>query len=180
MTIEQREQAFKEQVNRMIAFPYELRVEFFLYWSEPNKSGTKMRYELEKTWDLKRRLTRWQMNNQAKPSIKQTQAAKPEYKELRTMTPTNEVEALDQLLSNYTLHPTTVPFDQFGKWYDYMKEKKLLRPFTAGEVEHLRKVYNGDNQKCRCAVVQMTFDGYVNSGFTFKKVFEVREKLTVK
>lgn len=179
MTIEQREQTFKEQVNRMIAFPYELRVEFFQYWSEPNKSGTKMRFELEKTWDLKRRLTRWQLNNQAKPVYKGTQPVKMEYKEQKVMTPTNEIEALDQLLNAYALHPTTVPFEAFGRWYDYLKKEQLLRPFTRGEVDHLRSVYK-DNTKCRCAVVQMTFDRYVNSGFTFKKVFEVREKLTVK
>lgn len=179
MTIEQREQAFKEQVHRMIGFPYEMRVEFFEYWSEPNKSGTKMRFELEKTWDLKRRMNRWLQNNQ-KPVYRAAQPLKPEYKEIAKMNPTNEIEALDQLLNNYVLHPTTVPFDEFGKWYDYLKERKLLRPFTAVEVDQLRKVYNGDNTKCRCAVVQMTFDGYVNSGFTFKKVFEVREKLEAK
>lgn len=32
---------------------------FFDYWTEPNKSKTKMRFELEKTWDLKRRLNTW-------------------------------------------------------------------------------------------------------------------------
>lgn len=45
--------------------------EFFDYWTEPNKSKTKMRFELEKTWDLKRRLNTWDSrrritsNNQA-------------------------------------------------------------------------------------------------------------------
>lgn len=44
---------------------------FFDYWTEPNKSKTKMRFELEKTWDLKRRLNTWDSrrripsNNQA-------------------------------------------------------------------------------------------------------------------
>ena len=37
--------------------------EFTEYWVEPNKSGTKMRFELEKTWDLSRRLKRWKRNN---------------------------------------------------------------------------------------------------------------------
>ena len=37
--------------------------EFFDYWSEPNKSGTKMRFELNSTWDLDRRLARWANNN---------------------------------------------------------------------------------------------------------------------
>lgn len=33
--------------------------EFFDYWTEPNKSGTKMRFELEKTWSTNRRLNTW-------------------------------------------------------------------------------------------------------------------------
>ena len=32
---------------------------FIDYWTEPNKSGTKMRFELERTWHLSRRLSRW-------------------------------------------------------------------------------------------------------------------------
>lgn len=32
---------------------------FFNYWSEPNKSKTKMNFELERTWDLERRLRMW-------------------------------------------------------------------------------------------------------------------------
>jgi DNA-binding Lrp family transcriptional regulator len=32
---------------------------FYDYWTEPNKSGTKMRFELERTWDTKRRLNTW-------------------------------------------------------------------------------------------------------------------------
>lgn len=33
---------------------------FFDYWSEPNKTGTKMRFELEKTWDIAGRLRTWE------------------------------------------------------------------------------------------------------------------------
>ena len=32
---------------------------FFDYWSEFNRSQTKMRYELEKTWQTSRRLATW-------------------------------------------------------------------------------------------------------------------------
>ena len=32
---------------------------FFLYWSETNRSQTKMRFEMEKTWNLKARMQRW-------------------------------------------------------------------------------------------------------------------------
>ena len=36
--------------------------EFLEYWTELNKSQTKMRFEMEKTWDTKRRLGRWKQN----------------------------------------------------------------------------------------------------------------------
>lgn len=32
---------------------------FASYWSEPNQAKTKMRYEMEKTWDIGRRLATW-------------------------------------------------------------------------------------------------------------------------
>lgn len=32
---------------------------FFDYWTEKNKSGTKMRFELEKTWETSKRLQTW-------------------------------------------------------------------------------------------------------------------------
>lgn len=35
---------------------------FFDYWTEPNKSNTKFRMELEKTWGLEKRLTTWNNN----------------------------------------------------------------------------------------------------------------------
>lgn len=37
--------------------------DFYKYWTEPNKSGTKFRQELEKTWDLERRLQMWAKND---------------------------------------------------------------------------------------------------------------------
>jgi len=33
--------------------------DFYKYWVEPNKSNTKFRQELEKVWDLERRLETW-------------------------------------------------------------------------------------------------------------------------
>lgn len=38
--------------------------DFFSYWGEENKQKTKFRQEMEKAWDLKRRLENWQRNNQ--------------------------------------------------------------------------------------------------------------------
>lgn len=88
-----------------------------------------------------------------------------------------EIQALDKLLNAYKQHPTSVPFVEFGKYYDYLKEGKFLKTFTKGEVENLRQAYPGDNFKCRCACVQMTFDGYVNSGITFSDIMNMRQKL---
>lgn len=44
-------------------YPKEMLRAFFDYWQEPNRSKTKMRYELEKTWELSRRLTTWANND---------------------------------------------------------------------------------------------------------------------
>jgi len=37
--------------------------DFYAYWTEPNKSKTKFKQELEKTWDLERRLNTWAKND---------------------------------------------------------------------------------------------------------------------
>lgn len=37
--------------------------EFYDYWSEKNQGGKKMRWEMQKTWDITKRLKRW-YNNQ--------------------------------------------------------------------------------------------------------------------
>jgi len=37
--------------------------DFYLYWTEPNKSGTKFKQEMLKTWDASRRLETWSRNN---------------------------------------------------------------------------------------------------------------------
>jgi hypothetical protein len=37
--------------------------EFYEYWTEPNKSNTKFKQELEKTWSLERRLETWAKND---------------------------------------------------------------------------------------------------------------------
>lgn len=50
----------------------ELLNDFYRYWTEPNKSKTKFRQELERTWDLERRLGRWANNDKNfKPDGKQ-------------------------------------------------------------------------------------------------------------
>ena len=62
-TIDKRKNKFKEQIKEYIQeVPKHILTEFFNYWTETNKSGTKMRFELERTWSLNLRLKRW-VNN---------------------------------------------------------------------------------------------------------------------
>ena len=62
-TIDERKNVFKEKVKSYVGdFNKKVLVSFFSYWTEPNKSGTKMRFELEKTWDIKRRIKTWVRN----------------------------------------------------------------------------------------------------------------------
>ena len=39
--------------------------EFVSYWTEPNKSNTKMRFEMQRTWDMSRRLATWKRNSKS-------------------------------------------------------------------------------------------------------------------
>ena len=48
------------------AYGKEMIQDFYDYWSETNKSRTKMRWETEKTWVVELRLKRWADNNKAK------------------------------------------------------------------------------------------------------------------
>ena len=62
--IEERKEKFKQEIAQYKeTYSSDTLKQFFLYWIEPNKSKTKMRYELEKTWDTNLRLQRWDKNN---------------------------------------------------------------------------------------------------------------------
>jgi uncharacterized protein YdaU (DUF1376 family) len=60
---EGRDETFRNKVYAYSQlYPNDMLIKFADYWTEPNKSGTKMRFEQEKTWDLTRRLARWAGN----------------------------------------------------------------------------------------------------------------------
>ena len=62
--VEKRERTFRDGLAPFVSkYGEEMIRAFCDYWTERNKSGTKMRFELEKTWDTARRLVRWDMNN---------------------------------------------------------------------------------------------------------------------
>lgn len=59
-TIDERIADFTEDIRKYEnLYPREMLNEFWSYWTERNKSRTKFRAELQKTWDTGRRLATW-------------------------------------------------------------------------------------------------------------------------
>ena len=58
-TLSRKEAFYQSLVPYLSSYSKEMIRAFFNYWSEMNKSGTRMRYELEKTWELPKRLATW-------------------------------------------------------------------------------------------------------------------------
>jgi hypothetical protein len=73
--INEREEKFKADVFAFANYNATMLTQFFDYWSETNKSGKKMRWEMEKTWDLKKRLNRWYTNDKNWNHAKQLNSA---------------------------------------------------------------------------------------------------------
>ena len=58
--IEERKLKFADTLKPFVqTYGKEMIRKFFDYWTEPNKSQTKFKMELEKTWSLERRLQTW-------------------------------------------------------------------------------------------------------------------------
>jgi len=64
INIKEREINFKKSVLEFSnKYDIETLKSFFNYWSEPNKTNTKMLWELKQTFDIGRRLSTWNSNN---------------------------------------------------------------------------------------------------------------------
>ena len=90
---EEREQAFREQADKFIPEYGRKMIDAFCdYWTE--FGGKKMRFEKEKTWELKRRLQTWKRNDDERSARYQ-----------RTATPTTPDNSLDakEVLKNLGL-----------------------------------------------------------------------------
>ena len=62
--LEVRKEEFVRQLTPYVStYGREMMNDFYLYWTEPNKTLTKMRYELQPTWDLALRLSTWNNRN---------------------------------------------------------------------------------------------------------------------
>jgi len=47
----------------LVKYGKDMMNDFYGYWTEPNKSNTKFRQELEKVWDINKRLLTWSRND---------------------------------------------------------------------------------------------------------------------
>lgn len=64
--LKQKETSFKKTIEPFLSkYGKDMCNEFYLYWTEPNKSKTKLRFEMEKTWDVSRRLGNWAKNEKS-------------------------------------------------------------------------------------------------------------------
>lgn len=94
--IEIRKEKFKEDLKPFLEmYGKDLLNDFFLYWTEMNKDGKKMRFEMQTVFDIKRRLITWHKNS-TKNNFTPTQ---------KTATPlipdTSEVDKARRLQAEY-------------------------------------------------------------------------------
>jgi len=69
LPLEERKKAFHDELAMHVdKYGKDMITAFYLYWSEPNQSGVKMRWEMQKTWRLSNRLAMWSRNEQSKRS----------------------------------------------------------------------------------------------------------------
>jgi hypothetical protein len=92
ININERKFNFKFLIWDLKEISIEIKNEFFNYWSEANHSNTKMKFELEKTWDLEKRINRWISNSK--------KWTRPEQKSKVEMAISNHQKAL-KMIQNY-------------------------------------------------------------------------------
>ena len=62
-SLEKAREEFKTSIKPYIGkYGNDMCNDFFEYWTEPTQNGKKMRYQLERTWEIGRRLARWNHN----------------------------------------------------------------------------------------------------------------------
>lgn len=64
INIDSRKLKFADTLKPFLAiYGKDLLNDFYHYWTEANKSKTKMKFELQKTWEVSLRLKKWSSNN---------------------------------------------------------------------------------------------------------------------
>jgi hypothetical protein len=82
--IDERKLKFASTLNPFVdVYGRDMINDFFKYWTEPNKSNTKFKQELEKTWSVERRLETWSKNDFGK---RKTEVKANTYAPIKLMT----------------------------------------------------------------------------------------------
>ena len=72
VSIIDREAEFKNSLQPFLeTYGSDLLNAFYLYWTEKKPKGRKMLFEMQKTFDISRRLQRWSLNNFDKKNVNQ-------------------------------------------------------------------------------------------------------------
>lgn len=67
LSLSDRTKKFKEELTPFVEkYGKDMIFAFFDYWSEPNPSKTKMKFEMQKTWDIAKRLRTWERRSNEK------------------------------------------------------------------------------------------------------------------
>ena len=67
-TLARKDSFYQSLIPFLEKYPKEMIRAFFDYWSELNKSGSKMRFELQKTWEVNLRLATWASREKVVPA----------------------------------------------------------------------------------------------------------------
>lgn len=93
--IEIRKENFKEDLKPFLEiYGKDLLNDFFLYWTEMNQGGKKMRFEMQSVFDINRRLITWHKNS-TKNNFSPTQKTAP------LISDTSEVDKARRLQAEY-------------------------------------------------------------------------------
>ena len=80
VSLKEREHEFGESLIPYVEkYSKETIRAFFNYWTEKNKSGTKMRFELEKTWETSKRLQTWASREKVQKSTTTLKSSEMNY-----------------------------------------------------------------------------------------------------
>ena len=69
LSMEERKQAFWDRLVPYVqqgVYTREMVTDFYLYWTEANEQGKRMRFEMEKIFELRRRLATWRQREVAR------------------------------------------------------------------------------------------------------------------
>jgi hypothetical protein len=64
ISIEQRKQMFAQTIKCFSeSYGREMLLDFYYYWSEESQTGGKLKFEMQKTWNLESRIRTWEKNS---------------------------------------------------------------------------------------------------------------------